>query len=218
MLELVQRHRIVAILRGVPPQHAPRLAETLHRAGVRLLEVALSDEHGLPALEAILAARLEGLQVGAGTVTTLERARAAQGAGAGFLLTPHLVPEVHRFAREQGLGLIAGATTPSELQQARAEGSEVVKLFPAGDLGVGYLKSLFGPYPGLPVLAVGGIDAGNLADFLRAGALGAGIGSSLTRTDWQRPDFEGLEERAREIMRIAREAAPHSPSTLQEQP
>ncbi|WP_407541998.1 bifunctional 4-hydroxy-2-oxoglutarate aldolase/2-dehydro-3-deoxy-phosphogluconate aldolase (plasmid) [Deinococcus radiomollis] len=203
MLELVVKHKIVAILRGVPVRHAPRLAEHLYRAGIRLLEVSLSDEHGLPGLRAIREAFGADLHVGAGTVVTLERARQAQDAGASFLLTPHLVPPVHAFAREQGLGLIAGATTPTELQQALSEGSSVVKLFPAGDLGLGYLTSLFGPYPDLPLLVVGGIDQQNLGAFLQAGALGAGIGSYLTKTDWNSPDFALLETRARDLLEIA---------------
>ena len=203
MLELVVQHRIVAILRGVPARHAPRLAEHLYRAGIRLLEVSLSDEHGLPGLQAIRGAFGEDLHVGAGTVVTPARARQAQEAGASFLLTPHLVPSVHAFAREQGLGLIAGATTPTELQQALSDGSSVVKLFPAGDLGLGYLKSLFGPYPDLPLLVVGGIDQHNLGAFLEAGAVGAGIGSYLTKTDWNAPDFALLETRARQLLETA---------------
>ena len=206
MLELVAQHKIIAILRGVPVQHAPRLAEHLYRAGIRLLEVSLSDEHGLPGLQAIRGEFGEDLHVGAGTVVTLERARQAQAAGASFLLTPHLVPPVHAFAREQGLGLIAGATTPTELQQALSEGSRVVKLFPAGDLGLGYLKSLFGPYPDLPLLVVGGIDKHNLRAFLQAGALGAGIGSYLTKTDWNTPEFALLETRARDLLEIAEQS------------
>lgn len=204
--ELIKRHRLIAILRGVPPQHAPRLAEGLHRAGIRLLEVAFSDEYGEPGLRAIKAAFGDELLLGAGTVTTLERAERARQAGATFVLTPHLVPEVNAYALQHQLGLISGAMTPSEIQQARAQGSGVVKLFPAGDLGVGYLKSLLGPYPELPLLVVGNIGPANLADFLRAGALGAGIGGALTRTDWNAPDFQQLEAGAAQLVALTRGA------------
>ena len=203
MLDLrarVGEHRVIAILRGVPAWHAVTLAHHLQRAGIRMLEVAFSDDHGESALRAIQAELGDDLMLGAGTVTDLERARAAQAAGASFLLTPHLVPEVNAFAVGQGLGLISGAMTPTEIQQARAQGSAVVKLFPAGDLGVGYLKSLLGPYPDLPLLVVGNIHAGNFGEFLKAGALGAGIGSYLTQTDWTNPDFDGLERRARSLL------------------
>lgn len=98
--------------------------------------------------------------------------------------------------------------TPTEIQAARDQGSEVVKLFPAGDLGPGYLKSLLGPYPDLPLLVVGNIGADNLATFLQAGAVGAGVGSYLTRTDWTKPDFGMLEGRARALLEVARATRP----------
>lgn len=204
MLDLIRANPIVAVLRGVPATHAPRLAEHLHRAGIRLLEVAFSDGHGEAALAAIRAESGRDLHLGAGTVTTVERAERAAAAGATFLLTPHLVPGVNAYARTHRLGLISGAMTPTEIQAARDQGSEVVKLFPAGDLGPGYLKSLLGPYPDLPLLVVGNIGADNLATFLQAGAVGAGVGSYLTRTDWARPDFGMLEGRARALLDVAR--------------
>lgn len=200
LVALVERHRLIAILRGVPVQHAPELARQLYTAGIRLLEVAFSDEYGEPGLRAIRKLNLPDLHLGAGSVTSLERAEAARQAGATFLLTPHLVPEVNVYAAERGLGLISGAMTPTEIMQAHEQGSEVVKLFPAGDLGPGYLKRLLGPYPDLKLLVVGGLDASNLADFMRAGAVGAGIGGSLTHTDWKRPDWAGLDARARELV------------------
>ncbi|WP_425145160.1 bifunctional 4-hydroxy-2-oxoglutarate aldolase/2-dehydro-3-deoxy-phosphogluconate aldolase [Deinococcus sp.] len=200
MRSLVEQHRIVAILRGVPVRQAPTLAEHLYRAGIRLLEVSFSDEQGPEVLD-ILHGALDGaLLLGAGTVTTLERATAARQAGARFVLTPHLVPEVNAYAVSHGLGLISGAMTPSEVQTARQQGSEVVKLFPAGDLGSGYLRSLLGPYPDLSVLVVGNIGQHNLGEFIRAGALGAGIGSYLTRTDWNTPDYGELARRAPHLL------------------
>ncbi|WP_425145118.1 bifunctional 4-hydroxy-2-oxoglutarate aldolase/2-dehydro-3-deoxy-phosphogluconate aldolase [Deinococcus sp.] len=200
MLELLKDHPLVAILRGVPVQHTPRLAEALHRAGVRLLEVALSDEYGLAGLRAIRAAHPGAFTLGAGTVLTAELAQLAQDAGATFLLTPHLVPEVNAYAVQHGLGLIAGAMTPTEIVTARAQGSRVVKLFPAGALGPGYLRDLRGPYPDLALLAVGGVTADNAADFMQAGAVGVGIGSYLTAADWSAPDFALLERRAAELL------------------
>ena len=200
MRELLRSHPLVAILRGVPARHAPRLAETLHGAGVRLMEVAFSDEHGLPALQAIGAAHPGAFHLGAGTVVTLERAQAALDTGAQFLLTPHLVPEINAFAVQHRLGLISGALSPTEIMAARAQGSEVVKLFPAGVMGPGYVRDLRGPYPDLSLLVVGGVTADNAAEFMRAGAVGVGVGSYLTSTDWDHPDFGLLGRRAAELL------------------
>ena len=204
--DLLAAHPLLAILRGVPARHAPDVAAVLHRAGVRLLEVALSDGHGLAALKAVRAAHPGAFTLGAGTVTTLERAQAALDAGASFLLTPHLVPEVSAFAVQHGLGLISGAMTPTEIMAARAQGSEVVKLFPAGPLGPAYVRDLLGPYPDLALLAVGGVSARNAPDFMRAGAAGVGVGSFLTSTDWNAPDFGLLGRRAADLLASLRDS------------
>ncbi|MFC5846848.1 bifunctional 4-hydroxy-2-oxoglutarate aldolase/2-dehydro-3-deoxy-phosphogluconate aldolase [Deinococcus petrolearius] len=188
---LLRRHRLLAILRGVPACHAPRLVGTLRGAGLGLFEVALSDAHGLDALKAVRAAHPD-LILGAGTVVTPALARQAQAAGAGFLVTPHLVPEVAQAVHEQGLGLLMGALTPTEIAQALALGSAAVKVFPAATFGPEYFRQLRGPYPDVPLLAVGGVDATNLGAYLRAGALGAGLGGALTRTDWNDPDWAAL--------------------------
>jgi 2-dehydro-3-deoxyphosphogluconate aldolase/(4S)-4-hydroxy-2-oxoglutarate aldolase len=202
LLALLRRHRLLAILRGVPAVHAPRLIEVLQTAGIELFEVALSDRHGLDALRAIRAAH-PGLTLGAGTVVTPELAVQAQAAGAGFLVTPHVVPAVAQAAHDQGLGLLMGALTPTEIMHALALGSAAVKVFPAGPLGPEYFRQLSGPYPDAPLLAVGGVDAGNVGSYLNAGALGAGVGGALTRTDWSAPDWASLRSGAASLVAAA---------------
>lgn len=199
---LLRRHRLLAILRGVPEGHAPRLIGVLRGAGIELFEVALSDEHGLDALKAVRTAHPD-LILGAGTVVTPELAAQAQAAGASFLVTPHVVPDVAGYAREYGLGLLMGALTPTEIAQALALGSAAVKVFPAGVFGPEYLRQLRGPYPDAPLLAVGGVDAGNVGAYLKAGALGAGVGGALTRTDWNAPDWASLHAGAAALVAAA---------------
>ncbi|MFB9991063.1 bifunctional 4-hydroxy-2-oxoglutarate aldolase/2-dehydro-3-deoxy-phosphogluconate aldolase [Deinococcus oregonensis] len=199
LLTHLRRTRLLAILRGVPPQHVPKLIETLLGAGIELFEVALSDDLGLPGLRAARAAFGPALPLGAGTVVTPLLAWQAHQAGATFLVTPHLVPEVNAYAREQGLGLLSGAFSPGEINAAYQQGSAAVKVFPAGVLGPEYFRQLRGPYPHLPLLAVGGVDASNIRAYLDAGAVGAGIGGALTRTDWNNPDWAALGRTAADI-------------------
>lgn len=199
LLSHLRRARILAILRGVPPQHVPKLIETLLGAGIELFEVALSDDLGLPGLRAAHAAFGSDVLLGAGTVVTPELARQAQQAGATFLVTPHPVPEVNAYARAHGLGLLGGAFSPGEIYAAFQGGSAAVKVFPAGVLGPDYFRQVRGPYPDLPLLAVGGVDAGNIRAYLDAGAVGAGIGGALTRADWSSPDWAALGRTAADI-------------------
>ncbi|SMB84705.1 bifunctional 4-hydroxy-2-oxoglutarate aldolase/2-dehydro-3-deoxy-phosphogluconate aldolase [Deinococcus hopiensis] len=200
LLPLLRKHRLLAILRGVPSTRAPRLVAELRGAGIQLFEVALSDGHGLGALQAVRAAFGPDLFLGAGTVVTPELVRAAQAAGATFVVTPHVAPEVARASQEQGLGLLMGALTPTEIAEALAMGSAAVKVFPAGPLGPDYFRHLRGPYPDAPLLAVGGLSAQNVGEYLNAGALGAGVGGALTRTNWASPDWAALRTAAQHLV------------------
>lgn len=175
----VRRHRLVAILRGVERETLEARVAALHGAGVRLIEVALSEPTALAALEDLVRIAPADMLVGAGTVTTRELAEAAHRAGATFLVTPHVALPTIAYAREHDLGVLAGALTPSEIASAREAGARFIKLFPASAVGPDYVKALLGPYPDLELLAVGGVGSANLAPYLRAGAIGAGVGGAL---------------------------------------
>ena len=210
----LRAHPVLAIMRGVPADHVTALGRALLAGGVRSLEVAFTDEDARDKIAALVAefaddAGSADVVVGAGTVTTPERAEAARAAGAAFLVTPHVAPGVNAFAREHALPVLCGAATPSEIAQAREQGAAFIKLFPAGPLGPAYLRALLGPYPDLEVFAVGGIGAANAAAFLEAGALGLGVGGALTSRDWTDPDFAAVTALARELVGVlttAREA------------
>ncbi len=179
----VRRHRLVAILRGVPRGSLDARVDALYGAGVRLIEVALSEPEAVTTLEALVRLAPADLRVGAGTVTTRASAQDAAGAGATFLVTPHVAPPVLSYAREHDLGMLAGALTPTDIAAAREAGATFIKLFPAAALGPSYVQALLGPYPDLELLVVGGIGSSNLPSYLRAGALGAGVGGALAGGD-----------------------------------
>ncbi len=179
----VRQHRLVAILRGVEAATLAARVAALHEAGVRLIEVALSEPTALRTLEALVRVAPDDLIVGAGTVTTKATAEAARAAGARYLVTPHVAPSVFAYAAHHDLGLLAGALTPTEIATAREAGATFVKLFPASTMGSGYVRALLGPYPDLEALVVGGVGSANLASYLDAGALGAGVGGALAAGD-----------------------------------
>lgn len=184
MVDKVCEHKIVAIARRVPVDRILPTAEALHEGGIRLMEITFdqADPECLrvtPRMIEALAARFPDMLIGAGTVMTREQARAAADAGARFALAPNIDPDVIDEALKQAMVAIPGALTPTEVAYAHKSGAAMVKLFPAGDLGTGYLKSLRGPLPHIPLMAVGGVDLTNLSDFFKAGAKAAGIGSNI---------------------------------------
>jgi 2-dehydro-3-deoxyphosphogluconate aldolase/(4S)-4-hydroxy-2-oxoglutarate aldolase len=183
-VEKICEHKIVAIARRVPLDRIVPAAEALYEGGIRLMEITFdqADPECLrltPRMIEALITRFPDMLVGAGTVMTREQARAAADAGARFALAPNIDPDVIDEALGRGLVAIPGALTPTEVAYAFKLGAAMVKLFPAGDLGVGYLKALRGPLPHIPLMAVGGVDLNNLVDFFKAGAKAAGLGSNI---------------------------------------
>ena len=139
--------------------------------------------------------------IGAGTVTCLAQAEEAFAAGAELIVTPNIDPEVIRFCCDRELPITPGAMTPTEVITALNCGSEYVKLFPAGCLGPNYIKQLLGPLKGTKLLAVGGINMENAAEYLAGGAYGLGIGGGLCRVPEDR-DFSKVTTAAQALLRV----------------
>lgn len=177
--DALRHHGVVAILRGVAAGTLAARVRALHAAGIRLIEISLSDPSALPLVADLRRVAPPDMLVGAGTVSSVELAAAAHQAGASFLVTPHVVPSVIAYALQHDLGLLTGALTPTEIAVAREKGSRFIKLFPASVLGAGYVSALLGPYPELEVVVVGGIGSHNVGAYLQAGAIGAGVAGSL---------------------------------------
>ena len=117
--------------------------------------------------------------VGAGTVMTPEQAEAARAAGACFAISPNTDTEVIRAVKRLGMVSVPGALTPTEIVTAYNAGADIVKVFPAGTMGVEYFKQIKAPLSHIPLAAVGGLSHKNAADFASAGAAAFGISGSL---------------------------------------
>jgi 2-dehydro-3-deoxyphosphogluconate aldolase/(4S)-4-hydroxy-2-oxoglutarate aldolase len=200
LVEALARHRVLAIVRAGEPAAALAAVLALARAGIAAIEVSLTTPDA-PAVLARARAQLgDDVLLGAGTVISRRDAELAVEAGASFLVTPGLSPGAAA-AADLGVGLLAGALTPTELIQARELAPDAVKLFPAGHGGPGYLRALRDPFPGVPLVPVGGVGAANAAQYLDAGAIAVGVGGSLVG-DAARPggDLGALRDRARALL------------------
>jgi 2-dehydro-3-deoxyphosphogluconate aldolase/(4S)-4-hydroxy-2-oxoglutarate aldolase len=178
-LDRIRAERLVAVLRRV--DDIDPVVEALLRGGIRIVEVTLDSDRALATIER-LRARPE-LTVFAGTVRTPEQADAAAAAGAEACVAPGLVPAVVERCRQLGLPAIPGALTPSEVETASALGAELIKLFPGSLGGPDYVRGLLAPLAGVELIVTGGVDASNAPNFLAAGAVAVGVGSSLTSAE-----------------------------------
>lgn len=206
-VQRVGESRLVAILRAGDPAPVVAAARTLLDAGVRVLEVSLTTPGAVEAIGEIASLAPTGSLVGAGTVLTVQQAEAVLGCGAQFAVTPALSPGV-RVCLEAGLPVAAGAFTPSEVLTAWQLGVDAVKVFPAGVVGPGYLAALRDPFPDVPLVPVGGVGIDDVPAYLRAGALGVGVGGPLLGDAARGGDLDALADRARAYLRAAAPGGP----------
>ncbi|MCT9108819.1 bifunctional 4-hydroxy-2-oxoglutarate aldolase/2-dehydro-3-deoxy-phosphogluconate aldolase [Streptomyces mirabilis] len=204
LLAALRAHRLLAIVRGSDPDAALTTVLTLAEEGVTLIEVSLSGRDALDVIARARTALGPDATLGAGTVLSSDDARAAQKAGAAFLVTPGVSDGVAT-GRELELPVLAGVMTPTDILQAQRLGADALKLFPAGSAGgPGYLRDLRRPFPDLPFVPVGGVDAPAAADYLREGAIAVGVGSPLIGDAAEGGDLTALRERARAFLDVVR--------------
>lgn len=169
--------RVVAVLRCAEPE---RVGTAVIEGGLDVVEVPLGVPGALTAISSLSASHPSAL-VGAGTVMTAADAAAALDAGARFLLSPVLRPEVVAAAHARDAAAVPGAFTPTEIDACMRAGADLVKLFPADRLAPADLRVLLAALPEARLLPTGGISAANAAEWLGAGAVAVGVGGTLTR-------------------------------------
>jgi 2-dehydro-3-deoxyphosphogalactonate aldolase len=171
---------LVAILRGIRPDEAEATLEALIGSGISLIEVPLNSPHPLDSIRIMAECAGGRARVGAGTVLTTEEVDAVADAGGTLIVSPNRNDDVIRATKAAGLASFPGVFTPTEALGAIAAGADALKFFPAEVLGPAGVKAMSAILPrGFPLLAVGGVDAGNIGAWLAVGIVGFGIGSSL---------------------------------------
>lgn len=189
IINSIQKYKIIAIIRKVDRDNILQAAEALYSGGIKLMEVTFDqsckfpEEYTAEQITVIKKSLGEDIHVGAGTVVTSKQAEIAYNAGAEFIISPNTSEAVIKKTLELGMVSIPGALTPTEIQQAHAWGADFVKLFPAGELGLDYIKAVLAPLNHIKMLVVGGINDKNLKSFLDLGVKGAGIGSNIVKND-----------------------------------
>ena len=211
-LEYVQQRKIVAIVRGLKPEYIVRLGHAFEEGGIGLMEVTYDQKapetwkNTAAAIEAVEKEFGDRVLVGAGTVITPEQVSMTYNAGGHYLVTPTTQPEIIRMGKALGMGLYPGAFSPSELLEAWNAGADAVKVFPAGSLGPGYIKAVRAPLGHIPLMAVGGVNEKNAAEYMKAGCVGIGAGGNLVNREWiENGEWDKVTALAREFMKAVRE-------------
>jgi 2-dehydro-3-deoxyphosphogluconate aldolase / (4S)-4-hydroxy-2-oxoglutarate aldolase len=180
VLNTLKAGGLVPVIRADSADVAVRVAEALVEGGIRTVEITMTVPDALMAIRSVASRFGQEVLLGAGTVTDRSTALGALEAGAEFLVSPCLVPEVIAAAQELGVAVLPGAMTPTEVFSAWSLGGDIVKVFPASHAGgAGYLKALKGPFPQIDLLPTGGVNLDTIAGFIEAGAVAVGVGGEL---------------------------------------
>jgi len=203
--DLLFNSRLVAIVRLERLDGVPQLVRTLLDAGVRCIELTLTNREAPVWVTRLLAEearfRSGAAMLGIGSVRNLEECQRAIEAGAQFVVTPIVsVPVIQECVRCQ-VPIAAGACTPTEMATAWDAGANIVKVFPARSLGPSYIRDVLAPMPYLKLMPTGGIDTTNARQYLDAGACSVGVGGNLCRADWmENGNWEAIQHAARAIV------------------
>ncbi len=191
----------VAIIRAPSSELLVDVSKAIYAGGLDVIEVTFTVPNVLDILAQVKREIGDKILLGAGTVLDPESARAAILAGAEFIVTPTVNPDVIELCNRYDKLIMTGAFTPTEVLTAWESGADIIKVFPAFAGGPEYLKALHGPLPQIPLMPTGGVDLETLPAYMKAGACAVGLGSSLvTKQMVADGDLEGIQKLTAEYM------------------
>lgn len=202
LLTRLHEERIVAIIRGVTGDEFYGLIDTLVENDIRTMEITVDTPGVYEKIAHMKEQYDEQVAIGAGTVLDRETAVLAINAGAEFLVSPSLNLDVIKTAKRYGKMVLPGCMTPTEMVQAYEAGADAIKVFPASVVGPKYLRELSGPLGHIPLLPTGGIGQQNAREYLEAGAIAVGLGSSLVGRGGRGIDLAAVQEKAQAFRRL----------------
>lgn len=207
IIKKVKEKKIIAIVRNVYGEECKKLTEALLSGGICLMEFTFDQKEPenwekTCANIKMVCNEFEGrMYCGAGTVLTVKQVDMAAEAGAQFIVSPNVKREVIQETVKKEMVSMPGAMTATEAVEAAEYGADFVKIFPAANLGSAYIKAIRSPINHIPLLAVGGVNENNAAQFIDAGAAGVGVGGDLVNRKWiAGGEFEKIKETAKALV------------------
>ena len=209
VIEAIDKNKIVAILRNIDSDKLVDTVQALYEGSIRLVEVTysadgtVSDEETAANIRLLSEKFKDRMFVGAGTVLTPEQVKLTAENSGTFIISPDTNKEVIEMTKKLSLVSMPGALTPSEITAAHRYGADYIKLFPITNMGPEYVKAIAAPLSHIKFIAVGGIDQNNMADYLKAGVCGFGIGSNITNKKMiAEKNYEALTNLAKEYVEV----------------
>jgi len=205
-LEILLRQGVIAVVRATSSEEALKVVDALREGGLKTIEITMTVPGALKVMEEVVEKLGDDVLLGVGTVLDAETARLSILSGAQFVVGPCLDPDLIRICQRYSKIVIPGAMTPTEILQAWQAGADLVKIFPAGNLGgPSYIKAIKAPLPHILLNPTGGVNLNTAADFIRAGASVISAGSALVdKQAIKEGNFQIITEKARKFVEEVR--------------
>ncbi len=208
--DLIRQIGVIPAIRVGSAEEALFATRAVFSGGIPIAEITMTIPDAGSVI-AELVREFPAAAIGAGTVLDADTAHLCLDAGASFLTSTGLVPEVVEFAHLHSVAVIPGALTPTEIMLAKKAGVDFIKVFPCAQVGgPGYIRALKGPFPDVPLIATGGVDQQTAGPFIRAGAIAIGIGENLVPPQAVADrDREWIRELSRRFVSLVKRARAH---------
>jgi len=205
-LKRVEETGIVAVVRAENAEKALKITEAVKKGGIEAIEITMTVPGAVDVIKQLTDEySKDEILIGAGSVLDAETARACILAGAEYIVSPSLDEETIAMCNRYQKAVMPGAMSVTEVVKAMKYGADIVKIFPATLFGPKIIKAVKGPLPQAPLMPTGGVSLDNVKDWIKAGSLAVGVGSSLSKGA-KTGDYEQVTETAKEFIRLIKEA------------
>lgn len=199
----IKKNNCIAILRDIHYKDALEIVDVLIETGFKKVEVSLSNEEiAYDTLEKLINNLGDKIEIGAGTVTSIEQVKKLKEIGVKFIITPAYNPEVIKYCTMNNIKILPGVFSPSEIMNCIKLGVNTMKLFPANAFDYNYINSIKGPFPQAEFYAVGGVNIDNLENYINSGFKGVAIGNSLVKRGSTKEDLSIIRNNAKRYMEV----------------
>jgi 2-dehydro-3-deoxyphosphogluconate aldolase/(4S)-4-hydroxy-2-oxoglutarate aldolase len=205
-LKRVEETGIVAVVRAENAEKALKITEAVKKGGIDAIEITMTVPGAVDVIKQLTDEySKDEILIGAGSVLDAETARACILAGAEYIVSPSLDEETIKMCNRYQKAVMPGAMSVTEVVKAMKYGADIVKVFPATLFGPKIIKAIKGPLPQAPLMPTGGVSLDNVKEWIKAGSLAVGVGSSLSKGA-KTGDYEQVTETAKEFIRLIKEA------------
>lgn len=203
ILNQLHENYLVAVVRGNDEDETKKIVDEIIKGGFKNIEITFTVPNAEEVINQVHKQYGDDIVLGAGTVLDAATAQIAINKGAQYIVSPHLDTNISKLCNIYSIPYLPGCSSATEIIEALRYGSDLIKLFPGGQLGAGFIKDIKGPVPNVELMPSGGVNLDNVSDWIEKGSFAVGIGGDLTK-EFTGNNFEVISEKTQKYVEAVR--------------